>query len=737
MDMNTTEADEVAPGSDAASATPTAPPRDVEAGGLLRSALALALTHPRTHLAPTALAATAGALATTLVTVVYAWTVPTLLRDGEFTFAEPSTPATVTAGVAVPVLALLTTVALAVLVLHSAGTQLHRPADTRAVLREVGRRWAFVLLWTAILVVTVVGQTVALAVLPVEEGAAVIVIPVLLLWLVAVGLLARTFPGALAHGIGTAAASRHIRALLRREGAVHSAFDRSPALLLLLVGGVATSVVWVVRQRTTDVPAPGGEAIAMLAQVVVSSVALATVAVTLTRLHLRATSRASRRATVASDPELLAWSAVDRCATAGPDAASHTADDDAPRTPVETRRARRWVAVVGAWVAVVGAWAAGPVALVFVVTTNPTLAIEPRAMAPFHYSLVAALPIANDDGMTIVSYGPSVAVCTARDDCHSDHWPQDVLTTVAAAADPDGPGVALVVSTGPDRASTEFVLVTCEAFGCFRPDGRTTEVVLRDAGLEDLTWLSAVAAHDGTYAVVNPTGPLDQIELILTRCPTASCEDPLNLPLGDATLHDVVRTQFAPDGTLWVLQTTGTDGVVRLRALAPDAATLTDALTIDLPNDEGRFWSRTDRAPLFRLSVRDDGTPVVLYRDPGNDDLVLVSCDDERCTDRTTSRLPIEPTDSWAADLAVDATGRPLVATAGRDIRLHSCADRACTSMRSGLVSLGSLVEDTTMLEGAATAFMVLDGHDRPTFVVEWTFANAEVLQCREARCGL
>lgn len=115
MDMNTTEADEVAPGSDAvftASTTPTTPPREVEAGGLLRSTLALALTHPGTHLAPMALVATASALATTLVTVVHAWEVPTLLRDGEFTFAEPSTPATVTAGVAVPVLAILTTVAL-------------------------------------------------------------------------------------------------------------------------------------------------------------------------------------------------------------------------------------------------------------------------------------------------------------------------------------------------------------------------------------------------------------------------------------------------------------------------------------------------------------------------------------------------------------------------------------------------------------------------------------------------
>lgn len=144
---------------------------------------------------------------------------------------------------------------------------------------------------------------------------------------------------------------------------------------------------------------------------------------------------------------------------------------------------------------------------------------------------------------------------------------------------------------------------------------------------------------------------------------------------------------------------------------------------------------------MFDLSVRDDGTPVVLYRDPSNDDLVLISCEDAQCADRTTNTLPIDPADSWGADLAIDATGRPLIAAASDDghlrhgrLFLHSCTDRACTSLESSLVSLGQPLGGSS--GGTPTSFMVVDGHERPTFLLRGD-SGTEVLQCREARCGL
>ena len=133
--------------------------------------------------------------------------------------------------------------------------------------------------------------------------------------------------------------------------------------------------------------------------------------------------------------------------------------------------------------------------------------------------------------------------------------------------------------------------------------------------------------------------------------------------------------------------------------------------------------------------MRDDGTPVVLYRDTNDGALMLVSCNDTTCTDTTRNRLPVEPWDLQAAQLAVDATGRPLVTTSGDGIRLHSCTDRACTSTRTGLVSLGRA---PSFVSGLITSpFMTLDEQDRPVFLLEPDYARPELLFCTEARCGL
>jgi hypothetical protein len=248
----------------------------------------------------------------------------------------------------------------------------------------------------------------------------------------------------------------------------------------------------------------------------------------------------------------------------------------------------------------------------------------------------------------------------------------------------------------------------------------------------------AVAAAHGTYAIVTPTGTYgDDDGLALTRCPTASCKDPQTFPLGRVGTLDVVRAQFAPDDTIWVVQSESAPGVVQVRSLAPGATTLTDAFTLEVADPDGFGYQ-----PGLRLAIRDDGTPVVLYRDYLSGDLVLVSCDDAQCTHRTTTTLPIRPVDADAADLVIDATGRPLIATTGdAGVLVHSCTDRACTSLRSGLVSVAGYPMGGNAPGGFPQPFLLLDNDDRPVLTLSDSSGEpghtSEVAWCPEPRCGL
>lgn len=691
---------------------------DTDAGGL-RPALREAVRHPGHLLLPAVVVAVAGGLATTLQTVVHAWTAPTMLYEGQFTFAEGSTAATVTAVVAALLLAVATMAAGATVSLLTAAHQLDRTPTVRAALREVRRRWAITLAFAGLLVLAVgaAGAVAVVALSRLEPTAAALALVAVLVALLVVGaLVGRVLPVALARDLSALEAWRLIRAQRRSPFAARC--YTNTVWLTVSVVLLGASVNWLVGRLPESLGHPALDAVDSLVQVVTSSVAVAAVAIGMSMAHVRATERI---AGVGDEP--VTWPGLDRVA---------------PTTEATPRRRTAWLP--GPWVVAAASWAVAPLAVVAVVAANPTLAVEP-VVTDVAGTIVDPLTAADGDGVAIMSH-ERLTTCTDEDAFCDAGRVFYGLDHTAVAADPSGMGIAVVGADRADPSDETYVLLTCDPQYCDELNGaRVTRASLPGApALTALHRLHAVAAHDGTYAVVRPTGDFDDAEFVLTLCATANCRQPRTIDLGPAHPADVVRASFAPDGTLWVLQSTAEGDTVRLQSLPPDASSMTDALTLDVPaGDYGYFYApRPDadlRPPVLELAVRDDGTPVVLYRAPTDGELVLVGCTDAACEAATRVRLPFDPVTTWSAQLAVDSTGRPLIATAGNDVRVHSCADHACTSMRSGLVSLG-FPESLGTTSGGAP-FMVLDAQDRPVFVVTRSFANVEVRFCRETRCGL
>ncbi|HYD54093.1 MAG TPA: hypothetical protein VEA99_15770, partial [Gemmatimonadaceae bacterium] len=164
-----------------------------DAGGL-RPSLRDVARHPRHLLLPIVGVAVAGVLASTLQTVVHAWTAPTMLYEGEFTFAEGSTAATATALVSAGLLAVATTAAVAVVSLLAAAHELHRTPSVRAALTQVRRRWAVVLTFAALLVLALVaaGAVVVVSLSRLTTtGATLVLVPALLALLAVSAMVGR------------------------------------------------------------------------------------------------------------------------------------------------------------------------------------------------------------------------------------------------------------------------------------------------------------------------------------------------------------------------------------------------------------------------------------------------------------------------------------------------------------------------------------------------------------------
>lgn len=723
--------------------------------GRLRASLSRAIEHPQHLLLPATVIAAAAGLATTLQTVVHAWTAPAMLLDGRFTFAEGSTAATVTAVVVAVLIVVATTATGSLISLLAAAHELERGPRLRPALAEVRRRWALVLGFSGLLAVALVAgfavAVLALSRLPIP-GALLVIVAAFLALLAGGAVVGRVLPVALVSGLGPLRAWRLIRT--QRRNAFAAGYYAATVRLTVVVMLLGTGINWLVSRLPESLGQPTLDAADALAQTVTTSFAFAAIAVGMAVAHVRATERVA-----GTREDDLDWPGLDRVAPrvveppvatdTDPDADTPTDPDDADALPSfwnqplptsgeeATRRRRagqaRW------WVAVVGGWVAAPLALVAVVATNPTPAIEP-VVAEFGATIVDPLIAPYGDGVAVVSH-ERLTVCTPDDGCTTDQPFADFAQT-SIVQDAAGTGIAIIGDDHSDFENREYVLLTCDPRSCdpTQGTGATRAALPGRAVLSYQHSLHALAVRDGLYAVIHPSGDAGVEELAVTWCTTPGCEQPHSTELGRVLPGDVVRAAFAPDGTLWVLQTTAERDTLRLRSLAADAQTPADALTVDLPStDDGYFYLATPggypRPPVIELAVRDDGTPVVLHRDTTDGAIVLTSCEDAACTSATSARLPFDPTTTWSAQLAVDATGRPLVATAGNGIQLHSCTDRSCTSVRSGLVSVGypeSFGSDT-----GAAPFMVLDDEGRPAFVMASSFPFVEARFCQERRCGL
>lgn len=296
--------------------------------------------------------------------------------------------------------------------------------------------------------------------------------------------------------------------------------------------------------------------------------------------------------------------------------------------------------------------------------------------------------------------------------------------------------MALLAEVFPeDRSSSRYELITCAPTDCGDAEGRATQVRIAEGSLGNVPSLHAVSARDGAYAVVHPVGGTGERKLVLTLCSTARCPEPVALPLGPTSGNDIVDVKIAPDGTVWVLRSE--EAVVRLARVEPGASVVTDAQV--LKSEAGRDSLHYERGDDFwysrvlALAVRDDGAPVVLHRDLSDGGIDLLSCDDARCATTTSSRLPGGA--ARGAELVVDGSGRPVVATVGSGVQLHACTDPACSGMRSGLMSAWLPQRESMGIDFAP--FLAVDARGRPAVLVDRQFADAVVVHCLVPRCGL
>ncbi|MCC2319586.1 hypothetical protein [Cellulomonas xiejunii] len=703
-------------------------------------------------LLPVALTFVLTALGSAAVTLVHAWSVPTMLHESGFVFTAEAPAADVTAVVGA-VLSSVAGVALQAVVVLLAGAQvLDVRAGAAATLREVGRRWALVLAsLVGLLLAGVVPYVLLYTLALVVGGLAASLMTLLLTAFLVAGAVAvaQLFVCALLHGFGLRAARRRV-ADLRRWPVAREELRRAPMLVLgvvvLAVGimvvlqRIARAEAWRIDSawaRGAPEPRLWVEVVLQGAQAVAGSLVLTVSVVALTWLHVRATSAAER---LGEEP--LAWVGVRRAMR--PVAVEEPAAGHA--RPARRTALTGWTAVVGTWLLVpLVAW--GPAAL------NPTPALAPSTETLT--DVAAPTVVGGPDGARIVpgwSAGPliawsddglvrhafSVAICGPRGSCVVDQRDEGAFSSVAVAVDPGTSAMVVLAAVGTtDEHPVRYEVVRCET-DCTDP-ARRASAQLGPWVPEEWWWSSdprpmhAVAARDGAFAAVYPVMGADTTSLVAAVCWTASCTDPAPLALGPVWGDDIVHAGFAADGVLWVARLE--DGILRLARAEPGATQVTDVQVLVLGEDRDALTYRTDEmryGPLLDLAVPDDGRPVVLYRAPEDGGLRVLACADDRCVGTTTSTVPGGLHDD--AEIAVDSTGRPLVATVSAGVQLHACDDHACTTMRTGLMT--GQRPASPWDDGRVGPFFAVDGDARPYVVVNQR-DDSMLVRCDEPRCGL
>jgi hypothetical protein len=147
-----------------------------------------------------------------------------------------------------------------------------------------------------------------------------------------------------------------------------------------------------------------------------------------------------------------------------------------------------------------------------------------------------------------------------------------------------------------------------------------------------------------------------------------------------------------------------------------------------------------DYAAGLAVELRPDGLATMLWRLPTQRDLWLTSCRDERCDDWSVVKIDpglSELRSGPSAALAIDSTGRPLVAVATPDstLALIDCLDAECEELvRTELVNLTWF--------GAAIGLALDD--DRPVLIADGLSPvlsipkgiPSQVVRCLDPRCG-
>ena len=704
-----------APDASAPATSPATP--DLRFEELLPSAARLVLVRPALLL-PYALALLASALLAAVVEVVRAWTSPAMLVDGALVYAGlPSTTVTATAAALGLVGFVLYGVAAGAVVLGTGAELLARRSSVVAALRELRRRWLLVLgyslLW-GLAVVAVVAVVFALLLFLGTVVGAVFAVGAALLVLQGVIRASRLCTAALLHGTRV----RHAR----RELAVGDRFvevrEHRRRGENVVIGAVVTVVAafWGLRWAAADVPAPWRDALVEGVQGIAGSALLTFAAVVLTWSHIRTAGLLERWG-----HEAKVWAGAARVAEASAGTAQ-AADTHRPRT------ARR-LGVLGTVLVV---WAATPAVLAAPAALDLTPALSPRTMrisGSLHEVLLTGTP----DGIAVFSRfgerGDAITRCSVDDGACVVDDPRG-LEPVAAVPDPDGSGLVIVqVRWGPTVEEQGYALVTCSPEDCSDPTARVTRtrvVVPASWGPQE----HDVAVRGGVLVLARPTGGRADEGRGLLVCRTSLCDEPTALPL-EFTPGVEPAVAVTSDGVAWVAH--ATDSEIHLSRAQVGSTALTDVLTLPLLRARESDGPTAFEMGVLDLALLKDDSPVVLHRASPDGALKVLTCDDPACGGTTSVTVPGGA--AVDAALAVDGSGLPLVA-AVRDagVVLHACRDRACTSVRSGLMATRW---PGYGIFGEAVPFFAVDGQDRPAVLVEERWDESLLVQCPEPRCGL
>ncbi|RMI03463.1 hypothetical protein, partial [Cellulomonas triticagri] len=359
----------------------------------------------------------------------------------------------------------------------------------------------------------------------------------------------------------------------------------------------------------------------------------------------------------------------------------------------------------------------------------------PRSSAQVPYPSAV---VGTADGEGVLSVGWRSDAASRDDVTDRTQLHLELVTGWQPAADPDayrvGPLPTALEPGAPRVLRSTPLVVTSDPV----PGDPQTEPVRTVADYPEMPVAMALA-DDGTVVVATAVARTGlPVEVVVLRCDAATCtEDRTVLDLVGPLPDDPLDVAVAPDGTTYTVL-----------AGADVADGVGDGWDVLLVGDgSGALVERVRRPgvgvpdlvrrtqPGADVEVGPDGTPWVLFRDDVT--ATLLRCDDATCA--TSDEREIGQTVGPQGALAVDATGRPMVAAVSqfdRGVRLLSCRDAACSSVEERLLLEADVPPAGRRWAGPRTALALADG--LPVLALSGDERGTEhlVVRCLDARCG-